>query len=707
MTTINADQVTNHLSLLLEKNWSVDGYLELRTFGDHDKKIDPHHYFIPTNFDSNKLDVVAKWVQEEIDRGAGVFIGQNPRSIQSGTKGDILTMTAVYQDLDYYKLGLSWEQVLEKINDPEVLPIAPDLVIKSGQGAYVIYFVEPTTDKEAWTQTQRYLYIRLLDLKSDRMVVTDEARVLRLAGSIHQKDPENPKEVTIESVFIRTKPLTLTELFEGLYTDQEAPGVIVKDPSNKLPNEMPEGGNEVYEGRNHMLFARSSDLRRLGYDYNEILPLMEALNASRCAPPLEQHAVETIVAQACKYEKNKTIAPAPDEEILNLVQSFGSWTEVDTPEPPRILYGIYAGDSALVQAPHGSGKSTVLLNLVMSRAVGREYYPLTIGIDLDPIKVLYIDAENSDFFLKKDLKVMSQVLTEAEKELLKQNLYITVDREILGDSLNMSSDEHMSILEAHILKKGIQLVVVDTFGLGFHLNSENDNSELNRVVTRRIKKLTRKTGVAFLLVHHVSGKGSSKDADKDSRARGGSAIGNFARMIIDIEPVRLPNGDKVRDYVIISNPKDKVGEAFPDTTLKLNKDTRWYTVDTDYEPMTEDSLFEPVLALLDKQMTPYGLAELAKQKGLPVDEALAKKLCAKAAAMGMVKKSFSEYIPTAELHSRRIELAKRSIMADDSDPFTEMMPKRQPLALVPTPVVEEEDTNTEVSEDAYLESSLI
>jgi AAA domain-containing protein/primase-like protein len=703
MTTINRDQVTNHLSLLLEKNSTVDGYLELRTFGDSNKSLEAHSYFIPTTYSPSQLEIVADWIQSEVDRGAGIFIGQNPRANQAGSKSDIHQMSAIFTDLDFYKKELSWETVKEAIDK---LPVVPDLVLNSGRGAQVVYFVPPTEDKDQWKLVQKFLYLRLKDVGADRAVMNDEARVLRLAGTFNQKDPNNLKETKTESLFMRVTPITISDLFSELYIEDESSSTI-KDTVQQLPDRIPEGGDGLFlEGRNKRLFSEGSELRRRGWSHEAILHALKGLNKIICDPPMDEAEVEKIAEQCAKYEKEKNLVPS-NEEIKNLVQSFGSWTEVDTPEPPRILYGIYAGDSALVQAPHGSGKSTVLLNLVMSRAVGREYYPLTLGIDLDPIKVLYIDAENSDFFLKKDLKVMSQVLTEAEKELLKQNLYITVDREILGDSLNMSSDEHMSILEAHILKKGIQLVVVDTFGLGFHLNSENDNSELNRVVTRRIKKLTRKTGVAFLLVHHVSGKGSSKDADKDSRARGGSAIGNFARMIIDIEPVRLPNGDKVRDYVIISNPKDKVGEAFPDTTLKLNKDTRWYTVDTDYEPMTEDSLFEPVLALLDKQMTPYGLAELAKQKGLPVDEALAKKLCAKAAAMGMVKKSFSEYIPTAELHSRRIELAKRSIMADDSDPFTEMMPKRQPLALVPTPVVAEEDTDEEVSEDAYLESSLI
>ena len=62
-----------------------------------------------------------------------------------------------------------------------------------------------------------------------------------------------------------------------------------------LPEEIPDGG------RNNVLFTEACRMRGMGWELDEILPALRAINKKRVAPPKPDREVETIARSACRY----------------------------------------------------------------------------------------------------------------------------------------------------------------------------------------------------------------------------------------------------------------------------------------------------------------------------------------------------------------------------------------------------------------------
>jgi AAA domain/Primase C terminal 1 (PriCT-1) len=673
------DSIKQHLSIMFAQLQGLDDqYLELRMFHEKDKAQYPAAYWLNNASSDEDVHEAIDFCLGFSERGYGVYIGHNPRSVRDGHKEFVTTLIALYADLDYHKKeGLTWEDVRKAI---DALPLEPHLILNSGRGCQIVYFIQPTDDKVKWVELQNYIYLHLKSVGADRQIVTDESRVLRLVGFPNQKE-DQPKPTEFISVNL---PETLPEIdaLPALFFIEEKVGEFVATTSGArktMPEEMTEGGNEVFEGRNHLLFHEACGVRNRGAGYDEILAYISQVNEIRCSPPLSAAEVHTIAKQASKYEKVQELVQPSDEEIRDLVIPFGRFRNLALTTPFKVMYGLYAGEFGLVQAIHSGGKTSLGYNLSICLATGREFPPFTDESDGEPLRVLYIDAENRDFFVQRDLGIMTGVLTEAEKIMLDENLFTCVDREIFGESLNLSDDRHLQIIEKHVKAHNIQLVFIDTFGASFQVQNENDNSELNRVITRRLKKFSGSTTAAVILFHHVSGKNSNKDAEKSARGRGGSALGDFARLVIDIDAVRTPDGKKVPGHILVNCAKIK-GRAFEDFTLKLDPDTRWF-MHTDYVAPTEDSIFDQVVGYVTREMPTLGIVELATRDGLPVDEQVVKRVMGRARGLGLVTQRYGNWVPTSTLVSRQTD---KLFPIAEGDPFRDMKPQVKSLSEVVT-----------------------
>lgn len=106
----------------------------------------------------------------------------------SGRKvSNLKRLNALYLDLDYYKIGLSRDQVLEDLEQNyfnKKIPV-PTFIVSSGQGMYLIWKI--SEDRNAlprWTSVMHYLFDQCGSFKADPKAL-DAARVLRVPGSIH------------------------------------------------------------------------------------------------------------------------------------------------------------------------------------------------------------------------------------------------------------------------------------------------------------------------------------------------------------------------------------------------------------------------------------------------------------------------------------------------------------------------------------------
>lgn len=110
---------------------------------------------------------------------------------QAGRSVDLLKrLNAFYVDIDCYKVGLSKNEVLLRLEDEffgSQIP-EPTFIIDSGRGIYLVWKLR-NEDKKAlprWTAVQNYLVDTLAELGADQ-ACKDAARILRVPGSRNAK----------------------------------------------------------------------------------------------------------------------------------------------------------------------------------------------------------------------------------------------------------------------------------------------------------------------------------------------------------------------------------------------------------------------------------------------------------------------------------------------------------------------------------------
>lgn len=136
-------------------------------------------------------------------------------------------INAFYVDLDFYKYGLSLDDVLQAVDflvNTERL-LEPTFIYYSGRGAYLFWQIESVPAKykqvlKLFNHIQSFLIDTLKDLGSD-IQAKDVARVLRMPTSINTKTGESVKVLSYSNKFYTMRYLQQF-MNEALMIDIEA-----------------------------------------------------------------------------------------------------------------------------------------------------------------------------------------------------------------------------------------------------------------------------------------------------------------------------------------------------------------------------------------------------------------------------------------------------------------------------------------------------
>ena len=123
--------------------------------------------------------------------GEDVFFSQNTFYRKARRIETIRQLRSLYVDLDFYIFNYDPEWILGKLEYEfyrQSIP-EPNLIIFSGQGAVLIWMIEPVPYKALplWQAVQNYLINQLKPLGGDPKA-SDAARVFRIAGSVSSKN---------------------------------------------------------------------------------------------------------------------------------------------------------------------------------------------------------------------------------------------------------------------------------------------------------------------------------------------------------------------------------------------------------------------------------------------------------------------------------------------------------------------------------------
>lgn len=142
--------------------------------------------FVQEHFRAEDIQAqLAAWIGED------VYFSQNTFYRPSRRVENVRQLRAVYVDVDHYLLNYSPEWVIGRMESQlfgERVP-EPNIIIHSGRGFVVVWFIEPVPGKKAlplWQAVERHFSDQFADLGGDTKA-TDAARIFRLAGSVNSK----------------------------------------------------------------------------------------------------------------------------------------------------------------------------------------------------------------------------------------------------------------------------------------------------------------------------------------------------------------------------------------------------------------------------------------------------------------------------------------------------------------------------------------
>jgi len=249
--------------------------------------------------------------------------------------------------------------------------------------------------------------------------------------------------------------------------------------------------------RNNTLVSIAGSMRRRGMTAEEILPGLQAVNARRCQPPLDDSELKRIAESVSRY--------VPTEEVGSGKAIMVCLADI-APEPVDYLWQPYIplGKLTLMEGDPGGGKTWLALAIAAAATMGCRF-PAgdgKPGQGREAASVIYISAEDG---LADTLRPR---LDAVEADVSKV-FAITGAVDDEGKSVPWDM-EKIAELEVAVVQTGAKLVIIDPVQ-GF-LDAEVDMHRANEVRPRlaALATLAERRRCAVVLVRHLTKAGASK-----------------------------------------------------------------------------------------------------------------------------------------------------------------------------------------------------
>ncbi|PZU54857.1 MAG: hypothetical protein DI561_03590 [Thauera sp.] len=185
------------------------------------------------------------------------------------------------------------------------------------------------------------------------------------------------------------------------------------------------------------------------------------------------------------------------------------------------------GESLMVYAPTGCGKSMLVLSLAIAIAGGGS----VLGWKAPkPRKVLIVDGEMPEDDTTDRARCLMGGIEELDREAAGQNLRIISQQAQPIECVfpNLSDPEGQEWILKEAMRHNAELVILDNFSTLAECSDENSSASFNGII--RFLKRMKQAGIGVLLVHH-SGKGA-----KAETYRGSSRLATTFEVIIGLAP---------------------------------------------------------------------------------------------------------------------------------------------------------------------------
>lgn len=409
-------------------------------------------------------------------------------------------------------------------------------------------------------------------------------------------------------------PEELTSFFQGarvVVLPDNDPQSTHKDGSLKFH----EDGRPVFVGKDHAE-AVASKLTGTARDVR-VLDLPDL--------PLKGDIVDWLDAGGTTELLYELSAKAPKFEKSAYRSMFNAvtWSKLDEPGPEHewLVKGLLTrGEPSMVAGPSKSGKSFLVIDIALTIARGKSW----MGRRCLRGGVIYQAGEGAKGIKKRLRSYRLHHGLTADDDMpfvllpARLDLYNSVDHTdaFIGEAKHWASTFSVPL----------ELIVIDTWATATPGANENDGKDVS-IVLERCARISRETGAAVLLVHHMNADGG--------KIRGHTSIlANLENVLIVKQMEGLHDDDKrqIRHVVVDKNKDGEGGTEFRFVLSSVN-----IGIDEDGDAITSCVVLKPngdasdkpipekssitngeamLLRAIDKAVTDYGIKP-PSSTGLP------------------------------------------------------------------------------------------
>jgi RecA-family ATPase len=165
------------------------------------------------------------------------------------------------------------------------------------------------------------------------------------------------------------------------------------------------------------------------------------------------------------------------------------------------------GSGAFLIAPSGHGKSSFMIQILISFAIGR----VVFGIKPPrALRILCVQSEDDDAETKKFAQVIRKMkLTREELELLKQNTRFEYRNDLTGSEFLKALDDWLTEFQA-------DLVIINPV-TGFFLADLKDEEKVAIFLRGQLNSILAKHGCAAFIVHHTPARAGNRRGARTPR----------------------------------------------------------------------------------------------------------------------------------------------------------------------------------------------
>ncbi len=341
----------------------------------------------------------------------------------------------------------------------------------------------------------------------------------------------------------------------------EAPAwlLVLADPPEVKPRAEVGAADAFIEGGRHdAMVSLSGVMRRRGLSGAEMLPTMQAVNAARCKPPLDDHELKKI-AYSARWEPQDPINPGADPwNIMSAAQIFAP-----LPPYPWLVPGLHLapGRVTLLNGDANVGKTVVAMSIALGVASGRSIWgvhrPARRG------KVLHLNGE-----------IGSYIARERYQRLARGH---GVDPTDLAETLRLSNypaarlDDPDFEDRMRLACDGSDLLIVDS--LRAFSGALDEKAKEIGIALLMLARVSETTGATILVLHH------NRKPSKDDTGRVTDAISGSTAILGSSECAYVMFREK-DGPITVKHERSPVGRYLDDFGLlfedvERDGDTRW------------------------------------------------------------------------------------------------------------------------------------